>query len=147
MGGSSIRQPARYPLPSSTQHVAYLCYLQQNWTTAIQVAGTGPLTPLNDTEITAVITELAQLWSECKLVHGRARHSQSQGSVERLNQTVQRRLSAWMKDSGSKKWARVGIKVVQWTINTTFTHSIKKASHQTVSNSYVAASSHSHACS
>ena len=35
-------------------------------------------------------------------------------------------MSAWMKDSGSKKWASVGIKIVQWTINTSFTKAVKK---------------------
>ena len=88
------------------------------------------MTPLADTALKDVITELAGLWPESKLVHGRARHSQSQGGVERLNQLVQRRLSAWMKDTGSKKWATVGIKIVQWSINTSFTKSIKKVPYE-----------------
>lgn len=95
-----------------------------------KVAGVGPVTPLDDNTLSGVVTQLAELWPESKLVHGRARHSQSQGGVERLNQTVQRRLAAWMKDSGSKKWASVGIKLVQWTINTSFTKSIKKVPYE-----------------
>ena len=95
-----------------------------------KVAGVGPVTPLEDDSLTQIITELAQLWPESKLVHGRARHSQSQGGVERLNQTVQRRLAAWMKDTSSRKWATVGIKLVQWTINTSFTKSIKKVPYE-----------------
>jgi hypothetical protein len=86
----------------------------------------GPIEPLADDHLMEVINELAHMWPECKLVHGRARHSQSQGSVERLNQVVQRRLSAWMKDTGNKQWASVGIKVVQWGVNTSFTKSVKK---------------------
>eukprot|EP00969_Alexandrium_andersonii_P164433 7267638-Alexandrium_andersonii.AAC.1 len=60
-----------------------------------------------------VITELRDIWPQCKVVRGRARHSESNGGVERLNQTVQRRLGAWMRDTGSKSWS-VGCMLVQW---------------------------------
>ncbi len=33
--------------------------------------------------VASVITELKQLWPDLKIVHGRPRHPQSQGSVER----------------------------------------------------------------
>jgi hypothetical protein len=40
-------------------------------------------------EFTAnIITELKLLWPELKLVHGRPRHPQSQGSVERANADI-----------------------------------------------------------
>ena len=32
-----------------------------------------------------VIRELLKIWAACKMVNGKPRHSQSQGSVERLN--------------------------------------------------------------
>ena len=32
-----------------------------------------------------IIDEVSKLWPSCKIVHGRARHSPSQGGVERLN--------------------------------------------------------------
>ena len=48
-----------------------------------KVAGVGDVKPLEDDDLAEVITELAQLWPQSKLVHGRARHSQSQGGVER----------------------------------------------------------------
>ena len=40
----------------------------------------------NGSEFTAsVITELKFLWPDLLMVHGKSRHPQSQGSVERLN--------------------------------------------------------------
>ena len=32
-----------------------------------------------------LVEEITKLWPECKMVHGKPRHSQSQGSVERNN--------------------------------------------------------------
>lgn len=88
------------------------------------IAGGGKAVPLSDENMEEVISELKQMWPECKLVHGRARNSQSQGGVERLNQTVQRRLAAWMKDSGSKNWS-VGCKFVQWALATAYHTGVK----------------------
>lgn len=36
-----------------------------------------------------VIKELVSKWPECKIVHGKPRHSQSQGSVERANRDIE----------------------------------------------------------
>jgi hypothetical protein len=36
--------------------------------------------------VNAVITNLCSMWPKVKIVHGKARHSQYQGSVERANQ-------------------------------------------------------------
>ena len=38
--------------------------------------------------VAKVIEELAGMWTGLKIVHGRARHPQSQGSVERCNQDI-----------------------------------------------------------
>lgn len=38
--------------------------------------------------VAKVIQELADMWTGVKIVHGRARHPQSQGSVERCNQDI-----------------------------------------------------------
>jgi hypothetical protein len=43
---------------------------------------------------TAVISELASLWNDVKLVDGRSRHPQSQCSVERSNATMEDALTA-----------------------------------------------------
>ena len=51
-----------------------------------------------------------------KMVHGRARHPQSQGSVERANADIGRMIMAWMQEHNSKYWS-VGIHEVQYQKN------------------------------
>lgn len=36
------------------------------------------------------------MWDEPKIVHGKPRHSQSQGSVERANQDIEKMLFTWL---------------------------------------------------
>ena len=96
------------------------------------VAGSGALEAVSDEDLDGIVSDIAELWPTCKLVHGRARHSESQGGVERLNQTVQRRLAAWRKDNKDASWARVGIKVVQWGINTVVTKATDKVPYEYV---------------
>jgi hypothetical protein len=79
---------------------------------------------LEDEFIDLVIQELKNLWPECQMVRGSPRHSESNGGVERVNQTVQRKLSGWMKTNKSKHWS-VGCKIVQWRVNTQFHSTIK----------------------
>ena len=56
----------------------------------------------NGSEFTAsVITELKVLWPDLLMVHGKPRHPQSQGSVERLNCDVKGMLIAWLGDNNS----------------------------------------------
>ena len=47
-----------------------------------------------------------------KLVHGKPRHSQSQGSVERSNQDVRDMMAAWMSDNNTKTWSE-GLRFIQ----------------------------------
>ena len=51
-----------------------------------------------------IIQNLADMWPGMKLVHGKPRHSQSQGSVERSNQDVRDMVVAWMSDN-TKTWS------------------------------------------
>jgi hypothetical protein len=78
-----------------------------------------------------LIRELILLWPDCKMVHGRARHPQSQGSVEKSNDTLQRLLGTWMRESASLKWA-VGIKVVQFQMNSVDRRAVGGSSFQLV---------------
>ncbi|GBM06527.1 KRAB-A domain-containing protein 2 [Araneus ventricosus] len=48
-----------------------------------------------------IINELSAVWPDCKIVHGRPRHPQSQGSMESCNQGIENKLRAWMDDNGS----------------------------------------------
>ncbi|CAJ0914300.1 unnamed protein product, partial [Mesorhabditis belari] len=45
-----------------------------------------------------MVKELVNRWSGCQIVHGRPRHSQSQGSVERANQDVERILCTQLQN-------------------------------------------------
>jgi hypothetical protein len=67
----------------------------------------------NGREITAlVIFELKLMWPELVNVHGKPRHPQSQGSIERSTGDIHNMLTAWMRNNESNKWS-VGIKFVQ----------------------------------
>jgi len=60
-----------------------------------------------------IIQNLADMWPcVMKLVHGKPRHSQSQGSVERSNQDVRDMLVAWMSDKNTKTWSE-GLRFIQ----------------------------------
>ena len=57
-------------------------------------------------EFTAsIITELKSLWPDLKIVHGRPRHPQSQGSVERANADVKEMLATWLSENNSTQWS------------------------------------------
>lgn len=54
----------------------------------------------NGREFTAeVIKELTLMWPSCKIINGRSRHPESQGSVERANQDVEAMLRSWLIDN------------------------------------------------
>lgn len=73
-----------------------------------------------------VISELASLWPELKIVHEKPRHSQSQGSVERANQDIENMIGSWMKDNVSKKWSE-GLRYVQFMKNRAYHSGIKQS--------------------
>jgi len=50
--------------------------------------------------VNQVITEIMSMWPAAKLVHGRPRHPQSQGSVERGNQDIENMLAKYMRENG-----------------------------------------------
>ncbi|XP_044745145.1 uncharacterized protein LOC123307008 [Coccinella septempunctata] len=60
----------------------------------------------------STIRELCSMWPELKMVHGKPRHSQSQGSVERANQDVENMLCSWLEDNSTSKWSE-GLRFVQ----------------------------------
>lgn len=43
-----------------------------------------------------VVTNLKEYWPALKIVHGKPRHSQSQGSIERANQDIENMLNTWL---------------------------------------------------
>ena len=46
-----------------------------------------------------MIHKVLKKWPDCKMVNGKARHSQSQGSVEQCNRDIENMLMAWMRDN------------------------------------------------
>jgi hypothetical protein len=79
---------------------------------------------LDDNYVDLVIKELKNLWPECVMVRGSPRHSESNRGVERVNQTIQKKLGGWMKMNNSTHWL-VGCKLVQWQINTQVHQTLK----------------------
>lgn len=68
----------------------------------------------NGREFTAnIITELKLLWPELKLVHGRPRHPQSQGSVERANADIKSMIISWTHENNNTHWSE-GLRFVQF---------------------------------
>ena len=63
-----------------------------------------------------MITALLGLWPECKMVNGKPRHSQSQGSVERLNRDVENIIAVWKRDNNRSDWAS-SLPIIQFTKN------------------------------
>ncbi|XP_070183106.1 uncharacterized protein [Littorina saxatilis] len=72
-----------------------------------------------------VITELKELWPDLVLVHGKPRHPQSQGSVERANSDIKDMMTTWMADNSTTNWT-VGLKFVQFQKNNSYHSGIKQ---------------------
>jgi hypothetical protein len=72
-----------------------------------------------------VITELMKLWKECKIVHGSARHPQSQGSVERANADVESMIMQWMDDHNTTNWTW-GIQFIAHKKNNRYHEGVKQ---------------------
>ncbi|KAH7703060.1 KRAB-A domain-containing protein 2-like protein [Aphelenchoides avenae] len=66
-----------------------------------------------------VVKELVRQWPECRIVHGKPRHSQSQGSVERANRDVGDMLTMYLKDKKTTHWA-AALPVIQAAKNRRF---------------------------
>ncbi|CAF1019989.1 unnamed protein product [Brachionus calyciflorus] len=73
--------------------------------------------------VAQVVYELKKVWPGLSIVHGRPRHPQSQGSVERANADVKNMLRAWMRDNNSTRWS-LGLKFVQMAKNNSFHRTI-----------------------
>ena len=46
-----------------------------------------------------VISNVRDLWPECRMVRGSPCHTTTNGGIERFNQTMEKQLGAWMKDN------------------------------------------------
>lgn len=66
--------------------------------------------------VNKVIEVLRIMWDALKIVHGKPRYSQSQGSVEKANQNVENVLVTWLIGNKIKNQS-VGLKCVQFMKN------------------------------
>ena len=64
-----------------------------------------------------LICEFIFLKGECKIIHGRPRHPQSQGLVEQSNGTLERMLAAFMAQENRTDWVNLLTKI-QYNMNT-----------------------------
>jgi len=76
-----------------------------------------------------IIQNLADMWPGMKLVHGKPRPSQSQGSVERTNQDVHDMLVAWMSNNNTKTWSE-GLWFIQSKKNRALNSGIKTSPYE-----------------
>ena len=56
---------------------------------------------------------------ERNIVHGRPRHPQSQGSVERANVDVKEMLATWLSENNSTQWSE-GLRFIQFQKNRSY---------------------------
>ena len=57
--------------------------------------------------VNSVITEISEMLDGLKIVHGKPRHSQSQGSVERANRDIEDMLMTWPQPNSTTHWSDV----------------------------------------
>ncbi|CAK1580028.1 unnamed protein product [Parnassius mnemosyne] len=76
-----------------------------------------------------IIDHLKTYWPTLKIIHGKPRHSQSQGSVERANQDIENMLTTWMQDNNNSHWSE-GLRFVQLIRNRAFHDGIKQSPYE-----------------
>ena len=72
----------------------------------------------------SVITELSAMWDSLKIVHGKPRHSQSQGSVERANRDIEDMLMTWLQSNSTIHWGD-GLQFIEVMKNRAYREGIK----------------------
>ena len=62
---------------------------------------------------------LNENWPSTKIIHGKPRHPETQGSVEKANQDIKRHFTAMMFDNSENSWVKF-VRQVQYKKNTSF---------------------------
>ncbi|CAH1264333.1 KRBA2 [Branchiostoma lanceolatum] len=81
--------------------------------------------------VAGVINELTEKWPGLVIIHGRPRHPQSQGCVERANGDLQLKLGKWLEEHQDKGWAE-GLQHVTYAINTSVSATTGKSPYAVV---------------
>jgi len=84
----------------------------------------------NGREFTAdVINNLTKLWPNLKIIHGKPRRPQTQGSVERANYILKDKLGKWLEDRQNENedlcWT-VGLATIVYSMNLSVCRATKK---------------------
>ena len=80
--------------------------------------------------VTKMITELKHIWTDLLIIHGRPRHPQSQGCIERANGDLEIKLSKWIQDN-QKRWSS-GLPLVVYGMNTSVSSTTKTTPYEIV---------------
>lgn len=81
--------------------------------------------------VNKLMDQLVTFFPNMQFIHGRPRHSQSQGSVEAAIKTVQNRLFAMVKETGRKDCSNL-VDAVQHAMNTTVHSATRKTPYELV---------------
>ncbi|KAI1722104.1 integrase core domain-containing protein [Ditylenchus destructor] len=76
-----------------------------------------------------IVSEVVSKWPQCKIVHGKPRHSQSQGSVERANCDIGDILIMYLRQEKSTAWASA-LHIVQAAKNSRWHRGIKRSPYE-----------------
>ena len=77
-----------------------------------------------------MIEDIKKLWPDVMIIHGRPRHPQSQGLIERGNGDLQLKLGKWL-DTNGESWSK-GLKFVIHTINNSVSKITSKSPYEMV---------------
>lgn len=69
--------------------------------------------------VNKIIIEINEMWGDIKIVHGKPRHSQSQGSIEQANRDIEDMLATWMAENNSTDWPTT-LRFIQFQKNRAF---------------------------
>ena len=82
--------------------------------------------------VCSVVTKLSEMWVGLKLVHGKRRYNQSQGSVERANSDIENMLTTWLQSNSTTHWGD-GLRFVQIMKNRAYHEGIKCSPYEAMS--------------
>jgi transposase InsO family protein len=70
----------------------------------------------NGMEFSSLMSHLEELWPSLKIIHGRPRHPQSQGMVERGNAIMEKKIARWMETYRRTDWTNA-LGLIVYTMN------------------------------
>jgi len=85
----------------------------------------------NGKEFSSIMKKLGDLWPNLKIIHGRPRHPQSQGMIERANGIMERKIARWMETHKQSNWTSILGRIV-YTMNCEVSRTTKFSPYQLV---------------